>query len=644
MHSIFSTTGGPSVLLSPRHGISFPVSKCVPLSLSRLFFLSVPQVGDQVLSLNGVQWAKFVDEEDNDEPVIEPGMRLEAAVQSILRSTQSSRNLRFRIRSTGKVPSASVVRSSASMITRRPSSYNPDSEPRMRSQMTGDTSASVSGQELRGSERERRLSSSPSSAAAFLADSDAAPAVPASAYVRKKSLIPFSRCSFRSDSRVSSSSASTSDSSRRQREQPQLQQTSSQQQQVTASQAAASQQQQLSLVPTPDQGRRLSSMEMSPLPPSSPLSPTPQSRHPSFSQPILTPFDLELRRILTESESGTFYYFRNEYLMGRLPVTSLVNFLKQFLDRIEHRHALIRLVHEHVIRPDEKDLFRRLVSASFSMQHIPLVSQSQFDPRRQSTVAGVTGMQQQFLQQQALQSVQDPVHGLSSDDEDFGSQRMRMESANSESKRRMSTTSVTSMGNEGGNDGSSLNVSSISRNRRCSSLHISNPGKRLLPGIPLTASDLNLNPGTANPRRASIMSNTSAGGHHLLPIPPPMKQQMSSSSSLAPPSAASLSLKRHSTSRLESTTLGVPVLDEGQRRHSSSALGVNQSSSGQQQQQLLHTSIPMITNVSCDSLNPQHQQQQQSRRRYDEVYNEAKREDITTSELNWAKRGFQMNS
>lgn len=340
----------------------------------------------------------------------------------------------------------------------------------------------------------------------------------------------------------------------------------------------------------------------------SPLSPSPQSRHPSFSQPVLTPFDVELRRILTESESGTFYYFRNEYVMGRLPVTSLVNFLKQFLDRIDHRHALIRLVHEHVIRLEEKDLFRRLVAASFSHQHIPVLTQAAaFDPRRQSSVSAISGIQaQQLVQQSVLQSGhQDPMHGLSSDDEEVGShRRLMMESGNSESKRRMSTTSVTSMGNEG-NDGSSLNVSSISRNRRCSSLHISNPGKRLLPGIPLTASDLNLNP-VANVRRASIMSNTSAGGHHLLPIPPPMKQQMSSNSSLAPPSAASLSLKRHSTSRIESSTLGVPVLDEGQRRHSSSALGGHNHqqsmSRGGQQVSVPGSGIPVIMNVSCESL------------------------------------------
>lgn len=348
----------------------------------------------------------------------------------------------------------------------------------------------------------------------------------------------------------------------------------------------------------------------------SPLSPSPQSRHPSFSQAVLTPFDVELRRILTESESGTFYYFRNEYLMGRLPLTSLVNFLKQFLDRIDHRHALIRLVHEHVIRPDEKDLFRRLVAASFSVQHIPVLTQTSsgsagpggpFDPRRQSSISAMSGIQVQHLVQQSRQSVQDPMHGLSSDDEEItGSHRIMMErGGNSESKRRMSTTSVTSMGNEerGGNDGSSLNVSSISRNRRCSSLHISNPGKRLLPGIPLTASDLNLNP-VANVRRASIMSNTSAGGHHLLPIPPPMKQQMqSSNSSLAPPSAASLSLKRHSTSRIESSTLGVPVLDEGQRRHSSSALGSNHESRGGQQI-VPGSGVPIIMNVSSDSLQP----------------------------------------
>ena len=146
--------------------------------------------------------------------------------------------------------------------------------------------------------------------------------------------------------------------------------------------------------------------------------------------------------------------------------------------------------------------------------------------------------------------------------------------ANSGSKRRLSTTSVTSMGNSN-MSGSNANLNVISKNRRCSSLHLSNPGKRFLPGIPMTSSDLNLNPGAANPRRASIMSNTSGSGHHLLPIPPP--QQQMSSSSLAPPSATSLAMKRHSTSRLESASLGVPVQDDAPRRHSSTVLGVNQT-------------------------------------------------------------------
>ena len=305
-----------------------------------------------------MQWVKYVEEEESEEPLIEPGIRLEAAVQSILRWTQSSRTIRFRIRSTGKVPSASVIRSSASLNTRRTSGTSTTGTAAAGA-AAGTSSAGASGGS--GEEAQRQSSSS-------FAESS-------SAYVRKKSLIPFSRCSFRSDSRVSSSSsASTSAASSRQQNQLQ-------------SQAQT-------LAPTPpDAGRRLSGMEITPMP--SPLSPTAiqSSRRPSSVHPYPTAFDIELRRILTESEAGTFLYFKNEYLMGRLPVTSLVNFLKQFLDRTEHRHALIRLVHEQVIRPEEKDLFQRLVSASFSLTHIPTVTQ--YNPVRQSSFSGLTGMQQQ---------------------------------------------------------------------------------------------------------------------------------------------------------------------------------------------------------------------------------------------------------
>jgi hypothetical protein len=326
-------------------------------------------------------------------------------------------------------------------------------------------------------------------------------------------------------------------------------------------------------------------MEITPMP--SPLSPTAiqSSRRPSFAPHPYTAFDIELRKILTESEAGTFHYFRNEYLKGRLPVTSLVNFLKQFLDRIDHRHALIRLVYDQVIRPEEKDLFQRLVSASISSTHIPTVTQ--YNPSlRQSSFSGpsMTGMSQQ--QQQQLLPMTDAsaggsIHCISSDEDDpgggggSGNMMAGSTASTSGSKRRLSTTSVTSMGGNSNMNGSNTNLNvQISRNRRCSSLHLSNPGKRFLPGIPMTASDLNLNPAAANPRRASIMSNVSGSGHHLLPIPPHQQQQ----SSLAPPNANSLALKRHSTSRIESSSSGLTVQEDIPRRHSSTVLGVNQAS------------------------------------------------------------------
>lgn len=467
-------------------------------------------------------------------------MRLEAGVQSILRWTQSSRTLCFRIRSTAKVPSASVIRSSASLNTRSSTSRVDDTDSAGSGTRAG---AAISGRQEEQAETR---------AACFTESTSAA-------FVRKKSLIPFSRCSFRSDSRPSSSSSSSS-----------RQQQPHQQQQQSVPQT-------LSVQQSGDRNeRRMSNMEITPMP--SPISPTflHSSRRPSSAHAYPTPFEIELRRILTESETGTFHYFKNEYLMGRLPVASLVNFLKQFLDRIDHRHALIRLVHEQVIRTDEKDLFRRLVSSSFSLTHIPSGSAgnaaaTQYDPS--SSLHHVTaraGLQQQNA------ATTGSIHAISSDEEDVNNiVMMDGDGSNSGSKRRLSTTSVTSMANSSVN-GSSANLNVIAKNRRCSSLHLSNPGKRMLPGIPITSSDLNLNPGSAgNPRRASIMSTVSAGGHHLLPIPPPMQQQ-----SLGLPSASSLAVKRHSTSRIESASLSVPMLDESQRRHSSSTvvLGNSQTS------------------------------------------------------------------
>lgn len=346
------------------------------------------RVGDQILAFNGNSWIKS--------STTQGMISLEEAVRQVVRATNSCQRpvLCFRVRSTGKVPSATLVRT-----TSFSGSFDPKTT---------------------------------------------------QIFERKKSLIPSSRCDLVYTSFGGKTTTSTT--------------TSRQESSATR--------------------RRLSSRA------SPETTTTVTLESPEAAEEANEPMMMHL---LSESEKSTFRFFRAEYTRGRLPAQSLGNFLRQFCDRQDVREALAQYVLQRVLRVEDRQLF-------------VIGNQSSSSRRRSVSPETMTSSVSPEVPLEVPVKLEKPTPVfLEITEEPRGE------------KRRLSSSNDFFGGNFGGNSSNSL----INR-RRCSSLHLQHANerqKRLLPGIPMTSSDLNI----TNPRRGSVLSTTSASSEqrrHLLPSVP----------------------------------------------------------------------------------------------------------------------------